>query len=156
MQKTWQNWLKQHDQLAKKSAGLVWERMQLLLKVEQDRGFKQWCEQENKSWVGVLNEKLSDTCATYGELCLVLRKYPDKQQWEEGSLWAKKLEVLQPARRVQTGGEGNTEITTTEKLSWKQKYLELRAKFDTLNEQYGTLRKDYKELVKSLRQGQPV
>lgn len=103
----------------------------------------------------MLDLRLTDTCASFGDLHRTLKLYPNREQWKAGNL---SQMILDAAESVRTEArERNGTVSTTpgqeQKLSWKerclkaeQKVRELEGDLRTLQGRYDQMAENYREL----------
>lgn len=84
--KNYQKQLARHDKLARENRITLFDRVVLLMSVYEDPEFREDMRAAGKPFIQVLDEKVSDTCATILQLAEVRKRFPRKIQWAGGNL----------------------------------------------------------------------
>lgn len=126
---SWSQRIAEHDRLAKDGAGLLYERVRLLVTVHDDPEFRSAMAARNEDVYDFLDLKCGDTGQTYLTLAAVLDVFPDKADWEGQLLHKLLAKVMLADEQRRAEGKQESEGGAARK-SWKQLYEELKASFD--------------------------
>lgn len=158
--KTWQDLLEEAKRLAADGKGTLYDQMVLLAKVYEDPKFTEAMAGEGTTPALHLNKVVNHAFTNFGELYAMLKEFPRRQQWEAGDLPAMRdalraaLKSRATARAVSNGEAEETEdepdralpVGPDQKLSWKEKYLKLEAKYQLLEERCRQQQKEINHL----------
>ncbi len=159
--KKWQLLMEKADLVSKEGKGSLWERIKILSQVSEDQQFKDdTIAAGNKPGV-ILNEKVNDTFATFSELFVMFKEFPNREQWADGDLprMRSELRKILTARQSPDGTaaangehqEVKIKANGDRRLSWKQKYLELEARYNSLLVENRSLKDRVKSLERILK-----
>ena len=154
--KEWKEKLAQVKNLRKRSAGLVYERIVLLVDVYADEEFLADEGLDELSAADRLDEELADVCAGFLELKAVLEFYPNRKQWEGRRLDLIVAEVLEAERKRHESTREPRKITrftksqfedlTRERNTLTSQLSEVRDENISLHEEIGQLKHRITEL----------
>lgn len=137
---TWSQKLATQREMRSKGAALIYDRMKILLEVFKDEEFLNHCMERERNAADLLDEEVADTCTDFLSLKCVIEYFPDKAIWQKerlDQLVAKSLEM----RRKKDNKETHHAVP-----SWKERYTELKKKFDSLEHEHAILRVRFEEV----------
>jgi len=67
--------------LRQQGAGNLFKRVVLMIEINADPRFIEWCEANETNREEYLNAGLSDTAMDFATLCMLYDEYPDEQSW---------------------------------------------------------------------------
>lgn len=82
----WEIKMNKQRELKKEGAGLLFDRMQLLIECYNDERFKEWCRDNNDTRVEYLNRELSDIGQEFLHLKTLVDHFPKRDQWTAKSV----------------------------------------------------------------------
>lgn len=136
---TWSQKLATQRELRSKGAAMIYDRMKILLEVYKDDEFLNHCVELERNAADVLDDEVADTCADFLSLKCAMDYFPEKSQWQKerlDQLVAKSLEM----RRKK---DKDTHHAVP---SWKERYTELKKKFDALEHDHSILKVRFEEV----------
>lgn len=134
--KSWKSRMTQVQNLRKRSASLVYDRVVLLVDVYRDEEFLTDEGLDELSAANRLDDELADVCAGFLELKAVLEFYPDRKQWEGRRLDLIVAEVLEAERKQHKTTREPRKITRVTKA----KFEDLTRERNTLTTQLSDVR----------------
>lgn len=151
-QKNWQIDLNKEANLAKSGRENLYERVKILISIEKDAEFLR--DNKGSNLPQFFNERLADTCATFAEAKAIMKLWPKSEQWRNGNLAMMRLEMLVTLQQQQrTESKKKSEkngvsdaAKSEQKLSWKEKFLNLEMEYKQLKAAHEQLEKDYREM----------
>lgn len=123
--KTWTQKIAQHDSLAMEGAGLLYDRVKLLMEVHDDPEFRSDMQAREQDVYEFLDQKVGDTGQPYLVLVAVMDEFPDKRQWQGQLLQRMIAEIMERDREKRVA-----DTVKGERTSWKQLYEELKQRYD--------------------------
>lgn len=159
------NWEKLHGQAIKMlgdAKASLYDRGKVLSQVFDDPEFKADMAKQGRRPTQVLDAALTDTFVDFTELNGLLKVFPKRADWKNGDLRSMREALIKhlgdrkkqhSAEVVQGNGDGTTIVKTPgsdQKLSWKQKYLEMEQRYIKLEARYSQLEADHRHLQESL------
>jgi hypothetical protein len=148
----WQALLAKARTLKGRSGEVLWQRATMLRRVYEDEGWLAQVRSQGKNPVREMGAEVNDTPWSFSDLLVMLQKFPKKSDWAAGDLRRMHEETIARAKPAQIGGTS----PAAERLSWKQKYLELKARYERLEQDNVSLRRevnDLKEILQGRRRG---
>ena len=82
----WEIKMNKQRELKKEGAGLLYDRMQLLIECYKDERFKDWCRDNNDTRVDYLNRELSDIGHEFLYLKTLVDNFPSREDWTSKSV----------------------------------------------------------------------
>lgn len=151
MTKDWNTLLKEHDDIVKKSNATIYERAKLLVAVYENPEYIAAMKREGKQPTAALDERLSDTCASFLELMHMMAKFPKKRDWVTGDLALMRRQTLSDLVRTKPPKEGE-ETTVKAKRATKRtvtlhEHEELQLQQQTLKAEYAHLQEKYEMVL---------
>ena len=137
--KNWRVLVEQADKLAKQGAGMVYDRVRLLAKVFEDKDFLNDMQGEGTTPGDFLNKHVNDTCANFTELYQMLKRYPNRRQWEATGLADMRQALIASLKTQRVGGASGV---TRNRVS--------REEFEKLQDENAQLRLEVKHLKSEL------
>lgn len=137
--KKWE--LKMHEarELKKQGAGLLYDRVKLLVECYDDPAFREWHETNRTNELDFLDEELSDVAASFLTMKAVLTEHPERDAWIKHGvrqLIALAIDAENERRR--------RESEDGKRISWKERALaaekeceRLRAEIANMKESLG-------------------
>ena len=140
--RTWRDQLEEARALRKKGAALTYQRAVKLREVYCSDGFMEHCKELGRSKHEVLNDEVADLCCTAKVLFAVLDTFPKVADWKH-----QRLDILAAKAIEATKMQSEERKASTERISWKDRYLELELRYDELLQKYDSLRSHFPEQV---------
>jgi hypothetical protein len=142
--KKWE--LKMHEarELRKQGAGLLYDRVTLLVDCYDDPAFREWHEQAGTNELDFLDDELSDTACSFMTLRAVLVAFPARDEWITHNI-RELIALTIDSERASRQGEGK-------RMSWKERALAAEAECERLRSELQTYRNSL-EIVASAKCG---
>lgn len=121
----WKTLLEKHDKLVAKSNVTLFDRVKLLKEVFDDPSYKMDCRSSGRRETEMLDLRLTDTCASFGDLHRTIKLYPNRDQWKNGNLSRMIIDAAEVVRAEARERNQALEVpgSKDQKLSWKQRAL---------------------------------
>jgi len=137
---SWRKQMEEARKLRAEGSKMVYQRMVILMAIESDPEFVDWCAQTETNIYDVLDEEVAELNANYLVLVAVMKKYPKELDW------AKKLgvliaEVKESQKRTRESGE---------RTSWKEIAEERQKEIERLTSQLASAMSRITELERIL------
>ena len=137
---SWRKQMEEARKLRAEGSKMVYQRMVILMAIESDPEFVDWCAQTETNIYDVLDEEVAELNANYLVLVAVMKKYPKELDW------AKKLgvliaEVKDSQKRTRESGE---------RTSWKEIAEERQKEIERLTSQLASAMSRITELERIL------
>lgn len=120
--KNWKLKLQEARLLSKKSVEMLHARVSLLVEIEADSEFQDWCVENHVNSYNQLDEEVADTAFDYLTLKTVLAEYPTCEEWVKTSVRVMVAAIAKKHKKE--GGKG---------ISYKQKWQAAMREIDRLN-----------------------
>ena len=104
----WEIKMNKQREMKRDGAGLLFDRMQLLIECYNDPEFKTWCQQNNDSRVDFLNRELEDVGQEFLHMKTLTDRFPNREDWVGTSVRKMTAQVIaeqQDERRKQREAE---------------------------------------------------
>ena len=129
----WRTKLKSQRELKSQGAGLLYQRVVLLVEIYRDQQFSEWCDGQEVNDVDELDKELEDVDIDFISLMKMLEIFPDEEQWRKRPLRILVAEALNIQPKPSREG-------VADRISWKDRALaaekeceRLRAMLDVAN-----------------------
>jgi len=122
----WSQSIAKARELRRKGAGLLWDRVKILIGVYKDSDFLAHCDSLDRNAEDVLDDELSDTCSEFLPLKITMEYFPEKNDWLNTKIDVLRAKAEEMCKKSRHDGE---EITR-DRPSWKERYMELKRKYD--------------------------
>ena len=133
--KKWEVNMHEARELRKKGAGLLYDRVALLIACYDDGEFRAWHEANGTNELDFLDEELSDTAVGFLSLKAVMASNPNREDWIKHNV----RDLI--ATTMAAEAEGKKRDRDDTRISWKERALaaeaeceRLRAKVETMTE----------------------
>jgi len=135
-QKTYVKKLERADDLRRKGATLLWERVKLLVEVFDDDDWRQHVGLVyEKDLAAVLDEKVDDTGFDFLQVYYLFKHFPEKEQWATGNLL-----IMFDDMRAELAGEDPHKPKRTVHRVTNAQYEDAMREIEALKKQLATLR----------------
>lgn len=124
--KNWESKLHEQRQIKKKSAGMLFDRVSLLIACYEDDDFRAWHEQQGTNELDFLDEELSDTAVGFLTFRAVMNSYPKRDEWIKHNI--RELIALTLAAEKEKKKRDDDE----KRISWKERALAAEAECERL------------------------
>lgn len=152
----WKEKLTVVKNMRKNAAGLIYERVKLLVEIYHDPQFLEDEGLDEFSAYDRLNDEVADVCATFRQLKEAIEFYPERRQWETrridllvaDAIAANEQQAkdLQPPRRHNRITKAMYEELERERDALKAQLERLRVENGTLREEIGVLKHEIAQL----------
>ena len=129
--------------LRKQGAGLLFDRVSLLVECYNDPAFRAWCVENDTPELDYLDAEVSDTACEFLTLLAVLKEYPERAAWEKHNIRDMIATVLDAQRRDREKEEAHRQ-------SWKERCLAAEKENERLRGELNTLSARVSELQGAL------
>lgn len=147
--------------MAKDGKGDIYDRVVLLTEVYEDDEFTKEMARRGTSPGVFLNSAVDETFATFSELYAMLKTFPNRKQWIGGDLRSMRAALVEnldkkrkdkedKRRKDQEKDPDHGTSNPVNRLSWKEKYLDMHRKYETLLARYRQLEKNYEALNRQI------
>lgn len=136
---SWTQKLAAQRDLRSKGAAMIWERMKILMEVYKDDEFLGHCEENERNAIDLLDDEVADTCTDFLSLKATIECFPDQAQWQRERLDQLVAKAIEMRRKKDARDREPVP-------SWKERYLELKKKFDALEHDHELLRVRFDEV----------
>lgn len=127
---SWRLSLRNARELRKQGAGMLFERVQLLVKVFDDDEFKGYCEESGSEPLELLDAELTDVACSFVTARAVLDHFPKVDDWVNGDL-RKMIAQIQK--------EGRRSRDDQQRPSWKDRALAAERECERLKAEMASL-----------------
>ncbi len=142
MQDNWRTKMKEQRTLKKEGAKLLHSRMILLMQIELDEEFIEWCDDNETNVYAELGKELAEIGYGYGVLKSVMEEFPAEAEWGK-SLSTLIAEVIKKQQRPKSDKD---------RLSWKEIAEDRQKEIDRLITKVSALEavvEEFRSLMKS-------
>lgn len=136
--KSWEVKMHEARQMRKQGAGLLFDRVSLLVACYDDAEFRKWHEDNGTNELDFLDEELSDTAVGFLTFRAVLNSYPKRDEWINHNV----RELI--ALTIAAENEKRKREGDEKRISWKERALaaeaeceRLRGEIDNMKESLG-------------------
>jgi hypothetical protein len=134
IEKTWEIKLHDQRQLKKKSAGMLFDRVALLIACYDDAEFRAWHEQQGTNELDFLDEELSDTAVGFLTFRAVMNSYPKRDEWIKHNV----RELI--ALTIAAENEKKKRDGDEKRVSWKERALAAEAECERLRAELANMK----------------
>ncbi len=150
---TWLVREKKLDSLVKRGREVAYDVAVLLLELEADEEYRAAKEAAGIDWQLKLAQCASEFGLSLGDVRNMLKTYPDKKDWKEGSLSRMRAKANSEAAKARaeqqsTEPSSNGEDKARSGFSWKARCKELEEKCARLEEKVEALESENQRLTK--------
>lgn len=109
----WRTRMKKQRDLKQKGSQILWQRVKLLIEIEEDSEFHDWCNDQGVDVYEQLDQEVAEINGSYLMLKAVMDAYPEEAAWE------KRLDVL----IAEVRNRQKKPRKDRESISWKERAL---------------------------------
>ena len=124
--KKWEVNMHEARELRKKGAGLLYDRVALLIACYDDKEFRAWHEANGTNELDFLDEELSDTAVGFLSLKAVMASNPNREDWIKHNV----RDLI--ATTMAAEAESKKRDREDTRISWKQRALAAEAECERL------------------------
>jgi hypothetical protein len=136
MRKTkWELKMNSAREMRKQGAGLLYDRVELLIACYEDEEFRAWHAENGTNEVDFLDEEMNDTAVGFLAFRSVFAAYPQRDQWINHNI----RELI--ALTMEAEAESRKRECDTKRTSWKERALAAEAECERLRGEKAELEK---------------
>lgn len=133
-QKTWEVKMHEARAMRKKGAGLLYDRVALLIACYDDAEFRSWHEAAGTNELDFLDEELSDTAVGFLTFRAVMNSYPKRNEWVDHNI----RELI--ALTIEAENEKKKRGGDEKRVSWKERALAAEAECERLRSEVANMK----------------
>lgn len=133
-QKTWEVKMHEARAMRKKGAGLLFDRVALLIACYDDAEFRAWHESEGTNELDFLDEELSDTAVGFLTFRAVMNSYSKRNEWVDHNI----RELI--ALTIAAENEKKKRDGDEKRVSWKERALAAEAECERLRAEVANMK----------------
>lgn len=125
-EKTWEVRMHEARQMRKQGAGLLYQRVSLLIACYEDADFLAWHAEQGTNELDFLDDELSDTAVGFLAFRAVMNAYPKREQWINHNI----RELI--AMTMDAEAKSRSNDSEGSRVSWKKRALAAEAECERL------------------------
>lgn len=134
IEKTWEVKMHEAREMRKKGAGLLYDRVALLIACYEDDEFRAWHETNGTNELDFLDEELSDTAVGFLTFRAVMNSYPKRTEWITHNI----RELI--ALTIAAESEKKKRDGDEKRISWKERALSAEAECERLRAEIANMK----------------